>query len=74
MLENNLFVMDKDPCPDNDQIIYKDMCSKCSYYKGFEINMGQRCIRCSFYEKFNENITTNFSHKCLPDSICRNKA
>ena len=26
------------------------------------------------YEKFNEIITINFSHKCLPDSIYRNKA
>ncbi len=54
MADNNLFVMDKDYCPDNDQIIYKDMCSNCNYYNGFEVNFGQRCIKCSFYTEIKE--------------------
>lgn len=57
MPENNLYVMDKDYCPnfDNDQIIYKDMCSSCEYYKGFEIYLAQRCIKCSYYADKNRS-------------------
>lgn len=46
----HLFVMDKDYCPDNDSIIYRNACDNCDHYNGFQLENGERCIKCSFYE------------------------
>lgn len=37
----NLYVMNKDYCPDDDNIIQQTQCGDCKYYKGFEMSMGQ---------------------------------
>ena len=54
---NNLYVIDKDFCPENDDvIIMQGMCNGCEYYKSFEMKDGQRCIACSFWEEKDSNI------------------
>lgn len=54
---NNLYVIDKDFCLENDDvIIMQGMCKGCKYYKGFEIKDGQRCIGYSFLEKKDSNV------------------
>ena len=45
-----LLAMNKDYCPDNDAIIYQNMCGQCPHYRGFELYNAQPCIKCSFYE------------------------
>ena len=50
MTDNNLFVINKDNCPNTDEIIYKLTCSQCQHYKGFELYNAQPCIKCSFYK------------------------
>lgn len=44
-----LRVIDKDTCPDQDNIIIQNQCSGCKHYSGFEIYNGQRCIKCNYY-------------------------
>ncbi len=55
MNENNLYVVDKDYCPDKDNIIMQGQCSGCKYYIGFDIYLGQPCIKCSFYSNIGNN-------------------
>lgn len=43
-----LLVVDKDTCPDKDNIIYKQQCASCEYYKGFKIEDGQPCVECLY--------------------------
>lgn len=54
-MEKNLYVMDKDYCPDCDAIIMQGMCSGCQYYCGFELYEGQRCVKCSYYSEEESN-------------------
>lgn len=49
MKENNMYAIDKDYCPDKDDIIMKGQCSGCEHYKGFDMYLGQPCVKCSFY-------------------------
>lgn len=50
----NLWVIDKDNCPDDDDvIIMHGQCTSCEHYKGFKIVNTQRCVICSFYENNN---------------------
>lgn len=48
------YVIDKDYCPDIDNIITKIQCSGCEYYKGFKMYLGQPCIICSYYAGIEE--------------------
>ena len=43
-----LLVIDKDTCPEQDNIIIKQQCGGCKYYRGFIVENGQPCIKCSF--------------------------
>ncbi|NLK36389.1 MAG: hypothetical protein GX301_13305 [Gracilibacteraceae bacterium] len=43
----NLYAIDANICPKNDQPIIDKQCSGCDHYKGFELYNGQRCIKCS---------------------------
>lgn len=54
-MNNNLYVMNKDYCPDRDTIIKRGLCSGCKHYKGFDLYLGQQCIKCSFYAQFDNN-------------------
>ena len=46
-----LLSINSDNCPDNDAIIYPNMCDgNCKHYKGFELYHSQRCIKCSYYQ------------------------
>lgn len=54
-MEKNLYVMDKDYCPESDAIIMRGMCNGCQYYCGFELYEGQRCERCSYYSETEES-------------------
>lgn len=47
----DLFAIDANICPLNDQPIMDKQCSGCEFYKGFELYNGQRCIRCSAYHE-----------------------
>lgn len=58
MKDNNLYAIDKDYCPEKDDIIMKGQCSDCEYYKGFEMYNGQPCVKCAYYAK-NEEGETN---------------
>ncbi len=49
MNNTELLAMDKDECPDNDAVIYRDMCTGCKHYQGFELYKGLPCIKCSYY-------------------------
>ncbi len=49
MSEVNLYVIDKDCCPNQDNIIVRMQCSECEYYRGFDMYNGQPCIKCDFY-------------------------
>lgn len=53
MSKYNLWVIDKDNCPDDDVIIMQGQCTNCEHYKGFKIVNSQRCVICSFYENNN---------------------
>ena len=55
MADYNLYVMDKDYCPDKDAIIYRNICDNCTHYCGFQVENGERCIRCSFYNDITKN-------------------
>ncbi len=50
MNETPLYAIDKDYCPENDQILVKNQCSGCEHYKGFQMYLGQPCVACSYYE------------------------
>jgi hypothetical protein len=42
-------VVDKDTCPDRDNIIIRGQCAGCKHYKGFKVDeFGQQCIVCSY--------------------------
>ncbi len=47
----DMWVIDKDCCPENDQIIIKGDCASCPYYKGFQMCNSQPCVKCSFYDE-----------------------
>lgn len=55
MSKYNLWVIDKDNCPDDDVVIMQGQCTSCEHYKGFKIVNSQRCIICSFYENNNNS-------------------
>lgn len=55
MSKYNLWVIDKDNCPDNDIVIMQGQCTSCEHYEGFKIVNSQRCIVCSFYENNNNS-------------------
>lgn len=57
MDKTNLYVMNKDYCPDDDNIIQQMQCGDCKYYKGFEMSMGQPCIKCSYYSSIQNKET-----------------
>lgn len=42
-----LLVIDNDTCPDKDNIIMKQQCYGCRFYKDFELYNGQPCVECS---------------------------
>ena len=42
-----ILAIDKDTCPTQDNIIMKEQCSGCKYYKEFTMYNGQPCIICS---------------------------
>lgn len=50
----NLYAIDENICPENDQPITDKQCSGCKFYIGFELYNGQRCIRCSAYHRGND--------------------
>lgn len=54
-MEKNLYVMDKDYCPESDAIILQGMCNGCQYYCGFVLYEGQRCVSCSYYSETEES-------------------
>ncbi|MBE6772287.1 MAG: hypothetical protein E7547_09135 [Ruminococcaceae bacterium] len=58
MSENNLYAVDKDYCPDNDNIIMKGQCGGCEHYRGFDMYLGQPCVKCSFYTDIKNNEQT----------------
>jgi hypothetical protein len=47
----NLYAIDANTCPENDEPIIDKQCSGCEFYKGFELYNGQRCIKCSDYHE-----------------------
>ena len=56
MKQDDLYVIDKDYCPEkDDSIIMKGQCSGCKYYKGFDMYLGQPCIKCSYYAKISKD-------------------
>ncbi len=55
MKNNNLYAIDKDYCPEKDDIIMKGQCSGCEHYKGFDMYLGQPCVKCSFYASLENN-------------------
>jgi len=42
-----ILAIDKDNCPNQDNIIIKEQCSGCKYYKDFTLYNGHPCIICS---------------------------
>ena len=53
---NSLYVIDKDTCPEYDNIIQKGQCGNCVHYEGFKMYEGLPCICCGYYdEENNEN-------------------
>ncbi len=54
-MNDNLYLMNKDCCPDRDTIIVNGLCSGCRHYKGFDLYYGQPCIKCSFYAHLNND-------------------
>lgn len=48
---NNLYVIDKDICPEYDNVIQRGQCSSCAYYGGFKMEVGQPCICCGYFEE-----------------------
>lgn len=56
MKEYDLYVMDKDTCPEMyDTIIYRGQCTGCEHYKGFEMYNGQPCVQCDYYVNLGNN-------------------
>ena len=53
MSKYDLWVIDKDNCPDDDVVIMNGQCTSCEHYKGFKMVNSQRCIICSFCENNN---------------------
>ena len=51
MSKYDLWVVDKDECPDDEAVIMKDHCVGCQCYEGFKMVDGQPCVACSFYER-----------------------
>ncbi len=45
-----LRVIDKDTCPERDNIIIQNQCSSCKHYSGFELYNGQRCVKCDYFD------------------------
>lgn len=43
-----ILAIDKDTCPTQDNIIMKQQCVGCKYYKEFTIYNEQQCIKCSY--------------------------
>ena len=54
MEKNNLYTIDKDFCPQKDNILIQGQCGGCEYYNGFELYEGQRCIKCAYYSSKND--------------------
>ncbi len=50
-----LYVIDKDVCPNQENVIMQKQCGGCQYYQGFEKYNGQPCVKCSFYSKSQED-------------------
>ena len=48
MSKYDLWVIDKDNCPDDDVVIMKGHCTGCEHYHGFKMEFGQPCIICSY--------------------------
>lgn len=48
MQTENLLSVNRDYCPEKDNILIRGECGGCKYYKGFELYNGQQCIRCSY--------------------------
>lgn len=43
-----ILAIDKDTCPTQDNIVMKEQCSGCEYYKEFMMYNGQPCIKCTY--------------------------
>jgi len=43
-----ILAIDKDTCPTQDNIIMKEQCADCKYYKEFTMYNEQQCIKCSY--------------------------
>lgn len=48
---SDMYVINKDYCPEKDDIIMQGQCTGCEYYLGFGMYLGQPCVKCSFYKK-----------------------
>ena len=42
------YKIDADTCPKEDNIIFKDQCGGCEFYRGFEMHLGSPCIKCDY--------------------------
>lgn len=49
MRKYDLWVIDKDNCPDDDLVIMQGHCIGCQHYRGFKVEYGLPCVICSFY-------------------------
>ena len=49
-MEYNLYVQNKDYCPDSDQILTQSQCAGCTFYKGFLLENGEPCVKCTYYQ------------------------
>lgn len=52
----DIYVIDKDICPQYDNVIQKGQCRGCNYYKGFKMHGGQPCIYCECCYAEDENL------------------
>ena len=49
MNETGQYVVNRDYCPKQDNILLRDQCKGCKHYQGFELYFEQPSVLCSFY-------------------------
>lgn len=49
MSKYNLWVINKDCCPEDDVVVIQGQCACCKHYHRFKMEFGQPCVVCSFY-------------------------
>ena len=52
--------INKDDCPEQDNVLYPHQCDGCTYYEGFEMIKGKRCIYCNYLGKKDYVKDSNF--------------